>query len=95
MKKQILNEEFSKMQKLAGIINEGNTGLSPVNIANEEFKKIDASPLSGEFDNILNELENIISNNKSNFKEDDILDYFELLIIDKFHNPGYLDRMWR
>ena len=93
MKEQI--NEIKRMQQLVGVISEGPQGLRPVNMTDKEFERIDASPLNGEFDNILNELESIVSNNENNFKKSDIIDYFRLLIIDKFFNPGYLDKMWR
>ena len=72
-----------------------NTSLSPVNLTKQNFDKIENSPLSKEYEGMFSILDNLISKYPE-FKKKDIYDYFKLLAIDKYFNPGYLVyNQWR
>ena len=58
MKKQILSEEFRRMQKLAGIINENQENLSPEQIAKTISQNTDQFESDSKLSNLANKIVN-------------------------------------
>ena len=83
MKKQILSEEFRKMQKLAGVIieNEYQKSLDEIPITPEVKAFIDKAINDAKRDNEFEYLKDV------DFFDNDLID----LIMDKFSNDGDYD----